>query len=257
MLSANQLEIRRRYRNKNRELLRAKGREYAKKNRFRMNLWLEKNKEKMKTCHKKWYLKNRDKIIERSKLWKLHNKDKYLFWREKYYFLNREKALVAEKIECRCGCGIKRTSFNLLKKNCEYVNGHSSRIIHFLERKKYGNYVHRTENFFRRCTNYNTGAFPRDIVFLVLFYLLTKAKTKGEETIMNANTLMSEIKSNALKQIADSLNTTLNNIQTKKIDIKQGVAEIIAHKHIIQTIALDWTFNGVAKGVKQIVHSQK
>lgn len=74
---------------------------------------------------------------------------------------------------------------------------------------------------------------------------------------MNSNTLMSEIKSSALKQIAESLNDTLEKIQSKEVDVKQGMAEIVAHKHIIQTIALDWTFNGVNKKAKVLAISQK
>ena len=95
-----------------------------------------------------------------------------------------------------------------------------------------------------------------DIFFLIATYLLVKMKLNNKETIMNTGSLMNEIKSEALKKIAVSLNETLERCKKQEITTKQAMAEITAHKHIIQTIALDWTFNGVKNRVKTIVNAQ-
>ena len=64
---------------------------------------------------------------------------------------------------------------------------------------------------------------------------------------MNINKILNEIKSPAIKEIASSLAETVERMQGKIIDYRQGSVEIAGHKHLIQSVALDWAFNRVKK----------
>ena len=60
---------------------------------------------------------------------------------------------------------------------------------------------------------------------------------------MNINTITKEISSPALQEIATSLNDLIDRIQSNEVTHQQGSTEITGHKHLIQSIALDWAFN--------------
>jgi hypothetical protein len=61
--------------------------------------------------------------------------------------------------------------------------------------------------------------------------------------VLSIKHLRSEIKSRTLQDIAESLMGIINRVHEKDIDIKQAQTEIVGHKHLIQTIALDWAFH--------------
>lgn len=98
--------------------------------------------------------------------------------------------------------------------------------------------------------------YQKELESLMFFYLSLKAFLNNKETIMDAKILMGEIKSKALKQIAESLNDILEKTKAEEIDIKQALLQITAHKHLIQTIALDWTFNGVKDKIKALSYDK-
>jgi len=60
---------------------------------------------------------------------------------------------------------------------------------------------------------------------------------------MNMNIIGKEINSPALKEIATSMHDLICRIQSDEISHQQGATEITGHKHLIQSIALDWAFN--------------
>lgn len=159
--------------------------------------------------------------------------------------------------KCGCGCGKSVNRYKGKKRRFLSGHSHSGGAIPVHNLVKFGKLGNNADSFFRYNIGIGTGEASKEIVFLVMLFKLSIAKIKGRYVKMKASTLMSEIKSSALKQIAESLNDTLEKIQSKEIDVKQGTAEIIAHKHIIQTIALDWTFNGTTKKIKEIVNLQK
>lgn len=60
---------------------------------------------------------------------------------------------------------------------------------------------------------------------------------------LTEQTINNEIKSDVLKNVCLSLLETLTKIRTNEIDFRKGSVEIAAHKHIIQSIALDWLYS--------------
>ena len=66
---------------------------------------------------------------------------------------------------------------------------------------------------------------------------------------MNITTISKEINSPALKEVVKSLYDVMSRIQGNVITHQQGATEITAHKHIIQSIALDWAFNRQKQGL--------
>lgn len=64
---------------------------------------------------------------------------------------------------------------------------------------------------------------------------------------MNLQIIQKEIKSDALKEVVKSLTDTVNDVKSRSIDYQQANVEIVGCKHIIQSIALDWAFNGKIK----------
>lgn len=60
---------------------------------------------------------------------------------------------------------------------------------------------------------------------------------------MNIDVINKEIKSPALKEISTELHTVLKQVQAKNVTLKEGMVQIVNCKHMIQTIALDWSFN--------------
>ena len=108
--------------------------------------------------------------------------------------------------------------------------------------------------FFRK-NKINLEVIDEEFFYLSVFLHFASRmlnNPKGDSR-MNAKTLMAEIKSNALKQIAESLNEVLEKVKSEETDIKQAMVQITAHKHLIQTIALDWTFNGVDKNARKLL----
>jgi hypothetical protein len=67
---------------------------------------------------------------------------------------------------------------------------------------------------------------------------------------MNVEVIKKEIKSPALKTIVESLCSLIERVKNGDITYQQGSAEIAGHKHIIQSLALDWMFS---KKVKRLM----
>jgi hypothetical protein len=67
---------------------------------------------------------------------------------------------------------------------------------------------------------------------------------------MDIQIIKNEITSPAFKEITNALSHILDKIQNRDIDYKQGVVEITACKHIIQSLAIDWAFNRKVKKIK-------
>ena len=67
---------------------------------------------------------------------------------------------------------------------------------------------------------------------------------------MNIIKVINEVKSLALKEIIKDLDYIIENVRNKNITYQQGNMEIVGRKHIIQSIALDWTFNYKRKYLK-------
>ena len=153
------------------------------------------------------------------------------------------------KRRCACGCGQSINYFNTRGGEKLFSNGHEKRT-HYLP--KFGAIGYSTESFISRNFGVAAGKFSKEFVFLVMLYLVIKKLIKGERSTMNTKVLINEIKSKALQEIAESLNEVLNRVKTEEIDMRQGMVEIAGHKHLIQTIALDWTFNGAKKRVMEI-----
>ncbi len=61
---------------------------------------------------------------------------------------------------------------------------------------------------------------------------------------MDIEKIKKEISSDALSEITGSLGKVVERIKGGQIGHQQGSAEIAGHKHIIQTIALDWLYSG-------------
>lgn len=60
---------------------------------------------------------------------------------------------------------------------------------------------------------------------------------------MNLKVIQKEVKSEALKEIIESLGETVGNVKGGKIDPKLATIEISGVKHIIRCMALDWAYN--------------
>jgi len=60
---------------------------------------------------------------------------------------------------------------------------------------------------------------------------------------MDMQKIAKEIHSPALKEIGVSLVEVIDRIKSGSIDYRQAQVEVASHKHIIQTIALDWMYN--------------
>lgn len=69
---------------------------------------------------------------------------------------------------------------------------------------------------------------------------------------MNSDIINNEITSPALKEIVASLNSIVERVQTGGITHKQGSVEIAGHKHVIQTVALDWLYNKHSADIKKL-----
>ena len=69
---------------------------------------------------------------------------------------------------------------------------------------------------------------------------------------MQATKIINEIKSLALKEIAGSLIDLIDRVRGGQVEAKFAAVEVAAHKHVIQSIALDWTFNGKTKFIKSV-----
>lgn len=70
---------------------------------------------------------------------------------------------------------------------------------------------------------------------------------------MNIQIILKEVRSEALQEIIKTLNSTIERIQKEEIKYQQGNTEIVGCKHIIQSIALDWAFNGRKKVIKKLL----
>jgi hypothetical protein len=64
---------------------------------------------------------------------------------------------------------------------------------------------------------------------------------------MDIKKIQKEIKSNALKEIVEDLDEIVNKVRAQEISYQQGNMEIVGRKHVIQSIALDWTFSKKVK----------
>jgi len=64
---------------------------------------------------------------------------------------------------------------------------------------------------------------------------------------MDAKLISKEIHSPALKEISSSLISVIDRVQDGTIDFRQASVEVASHKHIIQTLALDWMYNSNKK----------
>jgi hypothetical protein len=71
---------------------------------------------------------------------------------------------------------------------------------------------------------------------------------------MDANKIVKEIHSLALKEISGSLIGVIDRVQSGEIDFRQASVEVASHKHIIQTLALDWMYNS---NKKKMVENQE
>lgn len=69
---------------------------------------------------------------------------------------------------------------------------------------------------------------------------------------MKVELVLKEMKSEACQEIVKELSRIIEKVQQKEIQYKQGMAEITGCKHIIQSIALDWTFNGKKEQIKKL-----
>jgi len=69
----------------------------------------------------------------------------------------------------------------------------------------------------------------------------------GEEAAMDKKSVSRELKSPTLRQIVESLWTIIERLRSGEIQHQQAASETAAHKHMIQSIALDWLYNKKAK----------
>jgi hypothetical protein len=69
---------------------------------------------------------------------------------------------------------------------------------------------------------------------------------------MNLQIIQKEIKSQALQEVVKSLIGTVDEMKARTIDYQSANVEIVGCKHIIQSIALDWAYNGKIKTLKTI-----
>ena len=69
---------------------------------------------------------------------------------------------------------------------------------------------------------------------------------------MNLEKITKEMKSTACQEVVKELGGILDRIQQDDIRYQQGSAEITACKHIIQSLALDWTFNNTRKSINKL-----
>ena len=70
-------------------------------------VYYENNKENHKEYSKYYYENNKEKIIEKKKIYRNNNKEKIIENSKDYYENNKEK--IKEKIECECGCKIRKS----------------------------------------------------------------------------------------------------------------------------------------------------
>jgi hypothetical protein len=76
---------------------------------------------------------------------------------------------------------------------------------------------------------------------------------------MDTRQITKEIKSPALKEIVESLVTIIDRVRSGEISHQKASSEITGHKHIIQSLALDWAFNRKGEGLarlRKIAHGQ-
>ena len=73
---------------------------------------------------------------------------------------------------------------------------------------------------------------------------------------MDTQVIKEEITSRALREVVDSLIDVIDRVETGETSHQRAIVEITGHKHVLQSIALDWAFNrkpGIfGKRVKQI-----
>lgn len=69
---------------------------------------------------------------------------------------------------------------------------------------------------------------------------------------MNLQIIQKEIKSPALNEVIKSLVGTVDEMKSRTIDYQQANVEIVGCKHIIQSIALDWAYNGKIKTISKL-----
>lgn len=60
---------------------------------------------------------------------------------------------------------------------------------------------------------------------------------------MNIDKIQKEIKSPALKEIAGSLVEVINGVRSGDIDAKTASVAVAGHKHVLQSIAIDWMYS--------------
>lgn len=60
-----------------------------------------------------------------------------------------------------------------------------------------------------------------------------------------------------MQEVVKSLVETVNDVKGQKIDSQQANMEIVGCKHIIQSMALDWMYNGRMKEIKKISSTNK
>lgn len=60
---------------------------------------------------------------------------------------------------------------------------------------------------------------------------------------MDISIVSSEMTSMALKEIAGSIDETIENLKKGKVVVRQASVEIAGAKHVLQALALDWMYH--------------
>jgi hypothetical protein len=70
---------------------------------------------------------------------------------------------------------------------------------------------------------------------------------------MRIELVLNEISSAALKEVTQELWQIIERVQSKEIQPTQGGIEIAGCKHMIQSIAIDWAFNGKKEKLQKLM----
>jgi len=98
--------------------------EYYEANEEYFKEYREANKEHKKEINKEYREANKDKIKEYNKDYNTKNKDKIKEHNKKYKEVNKDnlKAIVSQKINCECGCQVRRDNLSTHKKTQKHLD---------------------------------------------------------------------------------------------------------------------------------------
>ena len=104
------------YRENNKEQIQ----EYRENNRDKFKQYREDNKERISEHKKDYYKNNQEMILERQKEYRENNKEMVLEKSKSKYHNNIEK--MKEKVNCGCGCEIRKTDISRHKKTKKHLD---------------------------------------------------------------------------------------------------------------------------------------